>query len=68
MSYAADITVPGDILMCLADQGMQTGRSAVVPRGSGIRVEAKDAVAFRAALNSVCKLLIVHEKMRAIAK
>ena len=45
---------------------IQGGRSKVTVMDNRIDVSAEDATALRTTLNSVCKLLIVHEKMRGL--
>ncbi|MFH1133709.1 MAG: KEOPS complex subunit Pcc1 [Nanoarchaeota archaeon] len=50
----------------IEDRG--SGRSRITRKGSVVTVEAKDAVAFRAACNAVLKELVLAEKARLLVR
>ncbi|MBW2964404.1 hypothetical protein KY363_03000 [Candidatus Woesearchaeota archaeon] len=68
MSYNAKLVAEGDpdkLYDCFASEETSFDRSSftISKTGDGIEfnIEAKDAVAFRATLNSIAQLLIVFE-------
>ena len=73
MKYQSDIIVQdgaGQLFQCLGPEktGMKTTRSTLdiikEKKHLRLKIAAQDAVALRASLNSVTKLLMVYEKMR----
>ncbi|GEM_PF-5027445 len=73
MTYEATITVKGDIAAlhrAIASEAREMERSSITitedKGGLALRVSANDATALRASVNTVLKLLLVHEKMATI--
>ena len=73
MDYKAEIIVkedPDKAYKCLLPEKISRERSSVsLEKGEEslkIRVEAKDAVAFRATMNAVTQALAVHRKMKGL--
>ncbi len=71
MKYSASIKVTGNresLLECFAPEGIDKERSkySVKKQGGDVifEVEAKDATALRATVNTITQLLTVHEKMK----
>ena len=73
MDYKAEIKVsedPENIQKCLVPEKITRDRSTLsLEKGDGflkIRVEARDAVAFRATMNAVTQALSVYSKTKGI--
>ncbi len=73
MDYKAEIKVsedPENVCKCLLPEKISRERSTLsLEKGKGslkIKVEAKDAVAFRATMNSVTQALAVYSKTKRI--
>ncbi|MFH1316600.1 MAG: KEOPS complex subunit Pcc1 [Candidatus Woesearchaeota archaeon] len=75
MKFAATIKIKGDVKGLVKalepdnDSTKSDRSNQIIKKGKEsitVEIEAKDPVALRAALNSISKLLIVHEKMKGI--
>jgi len=62
MSYKCTISLGSASSLLKNDIEGSTERCTIIVKGHTAYVDAKDAVALRAALNSIAKMLIVHEK------
>ena len=73
MNYEADIKVldaPKILYDCLKPEILDGDRAGIelkkIREGLLLKIKAKDSVALRAMLNSITKLLTVHEKTEKI--
>ena len=73
MNYKAEIIVkedPGKVYECLLPENISRERSTLEIKKSEdkitITIKAKDAVAFRATINSVSQVLAVYHKMKQV--
>lgn len=68
----ANIRINEDIFDCFAPEIAKRERSDFkinkIKEGLEFEVTAKDAVALRSTLNSIAKLLIVHEKIKNLVQ
>jgi len=62
MKYSCKITLPEKIYESLKNELETFRRCTIDCQKDSIIIEAQDAVALRAALSSVGKLVLVHEK------
>jgi len=73
MSYKVNLDIRDKKLAdCFMPEQQQGNRSSLkvttTKDGLKLKIEAKDAVALRAELNSVMKLLVVNEKINKVIK
>ena len=73
MNYEVDFKVFGDpkiLYDCFKPEVLNGGRASVELKKTKecllFKIKAKDSIALRAMLNSISKLLTVHEKMKRI--
>ncbi len=69
MSYEVTLTIdePEKIRILKTEfESLEKKRFAVKTKKDTVEITAEDATALKAILNSVCKVLIVYEKMRQI--
>lgn len=73
MSYIANIEIKDkELAECFIPEQQRGNRSSLNVKktkdGFKLEIDAKDAVALRAELNSIMKLLVVNEKIKNIIK
>jgi tRNA threonylcarbamoyladenosine modification (KEOPS) complex Pcc1 subunit len=67
MKYTCEIRVDDlNLLKCLQEESVASDRGGYKLSDNMITISATDAMAFRATVNSVSKLMVVYEKMRSI--
>jgi len=67
MKFSCNILLPEEVIKVVGQELASFGdRCQMDKKGQEVQIVAKDAVAFRAALNSVGKLVLVYEKAKGL--